>query len=236
VIVLALLYAFLTFALQGAVPTRQLETNDNALAYIAQAVSGSALARYMVLAVALSAIGSTLAGVVGLARVLFRMGADGVLPGALARTHPTSRTPALATVVIALLVGIGVWVYTLGSASVQDSFAAIVSVDGLLFALYYGMTGLATAVYYRELALRSPGGLLRLVVLPLAAAAFLGFIVWESVPGLGGWTGRNMISLYVMLAIGAGVLLYARLRRSSGYFDLSREAFQVGRGPGAPSC
>ncbi|HEX3330022.1 MAG TPA: APC family permease, partial [Gaiellales bacterium] len=65
VIVLALMYAFLTFALQGAVHTKDLEANgDNALSYIAQVISGSALAKYMILAVALSALGSTLASLV----------------------------------------------------------------------------------------------------------------------------------------------------------------------------
>jgi amino acid transporter len=66
VIVLALMYAFLTFALQGAVHTKDLEANgDNALSYIAQVISGSALAKYMILAVALSALGSTLASLMG---------------------------------------------------------------------------------------------------------------------------------------------------------------------------
>jgi hypothetical protein len=33
-------------------------------------------------------------------------------------------------------------------------FTTVVSVDGLLFALYYALTGIATAVYYRKLATR----------------------------------------------------------------------------------
>lgn len=64
-VVLALMYAFFTFSFQGAVTNKALQANGaNALSYIAQQVAGSALAKYMILAVALSAIGSTLATLV----------------------------------------------------------------------------------------------------------------------------------------------------------------------------
>jgi amino acid transporter len=95
VIVLALMYAFLTFALQGAVRTKDLEANgDNALSYIAQVISGSALAKYMILAVALSALGSTLASLVSGVRVTFAMGSDGVLPRLFGKTDPRLRVGA----------------------------------------------------------------------------------------------------------------------------------------------
>src|SRR5205814_1501408 len=95
VVVLALLYAFFTFAFQGAVTNKALQANGaDALSYIAQQVADSALAKYMILAVALSAVGSTLATLVSGVREAFAMGADGVLPRALARTHPRFRTPS----------------------------------------------------------------------------------------------------------------------------------------------
>jgi amino acid transporter len=186
VIVLALMYAFLTFALQGAVHTKDLEANgDNALSYIAQVISGSALAKYMILAVALLALGSTLASLVSGVRVTFAMGSDGVLPRQFGKTDPRFRTPVLATVIIGVIASIGVWLYTLGSVSVQDSFTTVVSVDGLLFALYNTLTGIATAVYYRKLAVRSPWSLVQLAVFPLAAAGFPAYIVVRSVEGWG---------------------------------------------------
>ena len=74
------------------------------------------------------------------------LNSDGVLPRAFSKTHPAFKTPYLATIVIAVIAAIGVWLYTFGSSSVQDSFDTIVSVDGLLFALFYALTGIATAV------------------------------------------------------------------------------------------
>ena len=46
-----------------------------------------------------------------------------------------------------------------------------------------------------------------------------------SIPGLGGWTGRNMEYLYALLAIGVVLMLYARWRGESRYFDQPLEAF-----------
>jgi amino acid transporter len=227
VIVLALMYAFLTFALQGAVHTSALEANGaNALSYIAQVVSGSALAKYMILAVALSALGSTLASLVSGVRVTFAMAADRVLPHAFARTDPRFKTPVLATIVIGVIAAIGVWLYTFGSSSVQSSFTTVVSVDGLLFALFYALTGIATAVYFRKLAMRSAWSFVLVALFPLAAAAFLAYIMYRSVAGLGGWTGRDLVSLYVMLAVGAAIMIYVRFWGHSDYFSRPRETYE----------
>jgi amino acid transporter len=229
VIVLALMYAFLTFALQGAVHTKDLEANgDNALSYIAQVISGSALAKYMILAVALSALGSTLASLVSGVRVTFAMGSDGVLPRAFGRTDARFKTPVLATVIIGVIASIGVWLYTFGSSSVVDSFDTVVSVDGLLFAVYYALTGIATAVYYRKLASTSAWNVIHIAVFPLAAAGFLAYIVVRSVEGLGGCTGRDLVSLYIMLGIGVAIMLYVRFADGSDYFNLPRETYQPG--------
>lgn len=227
VIVLALMYAFLTFALQGAVHTKDLEANgSDALTYIAGVVSGSALAKYMILAVVLSALGSTLASLVSGVRVTFAMGADGVLPRAFGTTNPRFKTPVLATLVIGVIAAIGVWLYTFGSSSVVNSFTTIVSVDGLLYAFFYALTGIATTVYYRRLAMRGAWSFVQLAVFPLGAAAFLAYIMYRSVPGLGGWSGRDLVSLYVMLGIGAAIMLYVRFAGSSDYFSMPRETYQ----------
>ena len=107
-----------------------------------------------------------------------------------------------------------------------DSFDTVVSVDGLLFALYYALTGIATAVYYRKLAATSPWNIIHIAVFPLAAAGFLAYIIVRSVEGLGGWSGRDLVSLYVMIGIGVAIMLYVRFWGGSDYFKLPREAYQ----------
>ncbi len=233
VVVLALLYAFFTFAFQGAVSDKALQANGaDALSYIAQQVAGSALAKYMILAVGLSAIGSTLATLVSGVREVFAMGADGVLPRALARSHPKFKTPSLATVVLGVLAVIGTWIYILGSSSVQNSFSTIVSVDGLLFALFYAFTGITVIVYFRRVASTGLWNAVVLLLVPLVSTAFLFYVVWRSIPGLGGWGSGSLISLYTLLGVGAAIMILARAIKPSAYFSTAREVFQPSAEPG----
>ena len=57
--------------------------------------------------------------------------------------------------------------------SVQDAFTAVIDVSGLLFAVFYILTALATIAYYRRRIVTSARNALVLGVLPLAAAGFL---------------------------------------------------------------
>jgi hypothetical protein len=63
-------------------------------------------------------------------------------------------------------------------------------------------------------------------VFPVAAAAFLTYIMYRSVGRLGGWTGRDLVALYMMLAIGVVIMVYGRLSGRSHYFRLRRETYQ----------
>ncbi len=224
-VTLAVMFAFFTFAFQYTAPKAALGAHANILQFIAQRVSGGFLAKYMILAVALSAFGSTLSCFVASARISFAMGADGVLPRIFGRTHARSKVPIVGTALVALFTAVGVWVYPLGSSSVQNSFDTIVSVDGILFGLFYAGTGIVLAVYYRRLAVQSPWSFAVIEVFPLVSAAFLIYMAVRAVPGLGGWTGGALISLYVMLGIGLVLMLYLRATHATEYFSTRREVY-----------
>jgi hypothetical protein len=125
-----------------------------------------------------------------------------------------------------MLAVIGTWIYILGSSSVQTSFDTIVAVDGLLFALFYAFTGVTMVVYFRRMATTGPRNAITLLAIPLISTAFLFYIVWKSVPGLGGWTSGSLVALYVMLGIGAVIMIWGRLAKTSPYFSTPREVFQ----------
>ena len=72
-----------------------------------------------------------------------------------------------------------------------------------------------------------------IAVFPLAAAGFLAYIVVRSVEGLGGWSGRDLVSLYVMLGIGIAIMLYVRFMGGSDYFSLPRETYEPDAEPAA---
>jgi amino acid transporter len=226
VITLGVMYSFLTFAYQGAVKPDALQANgDNALAYIAKELAGSPWDKVMILAVMLSIVGATQTAMVSGARIAFAMGDDKVLPPALGRSHPVHRTPYIATLLFAgLALGV-LWLYLLGSSSIQDSFDKVIGSVGLCFAVFYAATGLAMSVYYRKLAATSARNLLELAVIPLASAGFLIWVVWKSVPGLGGWNSSIMHYLYVMLALGVVLLLIARALGQTTYFKEPIEAY-----------
>jgi len=226
VVTLGIMYAFYTFAFQGGVTQKALAANgSDALAYIVQSVAGSGWAKVMIVAVLLSIVGATQTALVAGSRIAFAMGQDKVLPSALGRSNPRHRTPAIATLVFAVLALAVTWVYTLSSSSIEGTFTNVVSSVGLMFALFYAATGIAMAVYYRRLAVRGVGPFLELALVPLVSAAFLLWVAFKSVPGLGGWNGTIMQYMYIMLGVGILFLLFARIIGRSGYFKQPIEAY-----------
>jgi amino acid transporter len=224
---LTFMYAFFTFAYQGAVKRGPLIGHgETALAYIIKQLVGSPWDKVMIAAVLFSVIGATQTALVSGARIAFAMGGDGTLPRALGRTHRVHKTPAIATVLFAGLALIVLWVYLLGSSSVQGAFDNVISSVGLMFALFYAATGLGMAVYYRKLAARSIRGFIELLAVPGLSAAFLIWVAVKSVPGLGGWWSPVMKLAYVMIGIGVVLMIVARVRHQTDYFDRPIEAYE----------
>ena len=113
------------------------------------------------------------------------------------------------------------WVYLLAT-SVQGAFNDVVNVSGLLFAAFYILTALATVAYYRRRALESPRDALELAIRPLAAAGFLGWIIYRSVqqapPAAQNW------SLAGIVVLGLVLMLAARFVLRSPFFGMRRES------------
>jgi len=230
VLLLAVLYTFLTLAYQGGVSSARLQENgSNAFAYIVRAVAGPPWDTVMVAAVLLSVIATTQAAIVSGSRIMFAMSGDRTLPPALGKPQPRFHTPGRATLLFAGITAVVLWFYLLGSSSVSATFGTVVSSVGLLFAAFYAMTGIAVAVYYRKLALQRPMGLLTLLVIPLASSAFLIWVIISSIPGQGGWGGPTLRAVYIMLALGVVIMLWARLGERSSFFERPIEAYEPGR-------
>jgi DMSO reductase anchor subunit len=111
-------------------------------------------------------------------------------------------------------------VYLLAT-SVQGAFDDVVNVSGLLFAAFYILTALATVAYYRRRALESTRSALELAIGPLAAAGFLGWIIYRSVqqaPAAQNW------SLAGIVVLGLVLMLAARFVLRSPFFGVRRES------------
>ena len=81
VAILGPVFAWLFVSFQGVVPPGELQAHaTDALPYLAQVLVGNGWAKFMVLAVVLSVLGTTQATIVSTSRVTYSMGTDRLLP------------------------------------------------------------------------------------------------------------------------------------------------------------
>ena len=221
VALLTIIYAITVMGLQGVVSPARLQAHSTAaLSYVAQALGGSGLAKVMALSLALSVIAATLTNIVLTARITYGMASYHTLPRLLASVSPRFRTPVPASVLTGVVLIALTWVYLLAT-SVQGAFDDVVNVSGLLFAAFYILTALATVAYYRRRALESTRSALELAIGPLAAAGFLGWIIYRSVqqaPAAQNW------SLAGIVVLGLVLMLAARFVLRSPFFGVRRES------------
>jgi len=222
VALLAVIYTLAQVGLQGVVSPSKLQNNSaNALVYVAQALGGGFWAKVMALSIALSVIATTGTGIVLSARIAYGMGSYRALPGFFSNVSRRYSTPATASAVVGvLLIGI-FWVYMLAT-SVQNAFYDVIATTGLLFAIFYILTALATIVYYRRRVFSGVRDFLSLGLLPLGAAGFLGWMFEQTLQTQVTWPTRW--SLIGIIALGLILMLCARLLLRSPFFGIPRES------------
>ncbi|HEY6310718.1 MAG TPA: APC family permease [Streptosporangiaceae bacterium] len=223
---LAVIYTISIVGLQGVVSPAKLQANSSlALVYVAQALGGGGWAKAMALALALSVIATTGTGIVLTARIIYGMASYRTLPQFLANVSRRFATPVAASILVGLLILGLTWVYLL-TTSMQNAFNDVVAVSGLLFAIFYVLTALATIVYYWRRVLTSAWDALVLGILPLGAA---GFLVWILVRSLQTAPAAWIWSLVGVVGTGVILLLVARFVLHSTFFQLPRESDSQGR-------
>jgi len=221
VILLAIIYTLATVGLQGAVSPAKLQANgSDILVYVAQALGGGAWAKVMALSLALSVIATTGTGIVLTSRIVYGMATYRTLPEVFGNVSRRFKTPVAASVLVGILIIGLTWVYLLTS-SVQDAFDDVVGVTGLLFAVFYILTAVATIVYYRRRVFSGVWDALILGILPLAASVFLGWVVVKSLQTT---TPAENWSLIGVVGVGVLLMLIARFGLKSSFFHIQRES------------
>jgi amino acid transporter len=221
VALLGVLYTLSVVGLQGVVSPARLQAHSaSALVYVAGALGGSGGSQVMALALALSVIATTGTGIVLTARIVYGMASYRALPPFLGTISWRYATPVAASIAVGLLMLGLAWVYLLAT-TVQNAFNDVVAVAGVLFAVFYVLTALATIVYYRRRVLAGVWDALVLGVLPLAAAAFLVWVIAKSVQAA---PAGQVWSLAGILIAGVAAMLAARFALRSSFFALPREA------------
>jgi amino acid transporter len=221
VIVLGVIYTLCTVGLQGTVPASALQGHAaSALVYTAQAIGGPGWAKVMALALALSVIATTGTGIVLSARIVYGMASRNVLPPFLGNVSKRFGTPVWASILIGVsIIGL-TWVYLLAT-SVHDAFTDVVDVTGLLFAIFYALTALATIAYYRRRIFSSLTDAITLGILPLGA---VGFLAWVLARTLSVAPAAQVWSLAGIVGVGVVMMLAARVFLRPAFFQLPRES------------
>jgi amino acid transporter len=162
----------------------------------------------VLLAVATSAIASTQTTIIPASRTGLSMARRGALPAPFGSISLRRRTPDVSTWWVA---GIAMaWYLGVGAVSENALFDSITALS-LLIALYYALTGIACAVYFRRRLTRSLRDLLLLGVGPLAGAGMLVWLLALSVRDLAdpsnSYTGEAWLGVGPPLVIGVAIMV-----------------------------
>jgi amino acid transporter len=224
VAILGPVFAWLFVSFQGVVPPGQLQSHaTDALPFLAQVLVGGGWAKFMVLAVVLSVLGTTQATIVSTSRVTYSMGTDRLLPSRFGKVHPRFRTPMFATVFWGLAM-VAVADLYVASSSLASAFNDVVNAEAIAFTIFYIMTALATTWYYRSLLRRSLVDAALVGVFPLCGAAVLAWVLARSIPALSPtarWTvaGVGILGV-VLMCVSAWVL-------RSSFFRIGRSRYSA---------
>jgi amino acid transporter len=224
VALLAVIYTLVQVGMQGVVSPAKLQANGgSALVYIAQVMGGTTLARVMAVAIALSVIATTGAGIVLGARIVYGMASYRALPEFLARVSPRFSTPVTSSVVVGVLIAALSAVYLLAT-SVQNAFDDIIAILGDLLGILYILTTLAALTYYRRRIIASWRDAIVVGVLPLGAAGFLGWVLDRNISSAWDSARPQVWTLLGVVASGLVMMLIARFGLRSVFFRLPRES------------
>jgi amino acid transporter len=212
VISTVVLLAFYVIAAVGVLawagPDRLAENPEDILGLLGPEVLGGTADHLLVFSVLTSAMAGAIFLPAGGARTLLSMARAGAVPPAFARVHPRYRTPSFATIAFSV-VGLAYYVImTVVSNSVlTDSLSAL----ALLVAGYYGLTGVASAVYFRRRWREGWRARLELIVLPLLGALCLGYVLVKNAIDLAdpaaSVSGAQFLGVGAPLALAIGITL-----------------------------
>jgi amino acid transporter len=224
VAIAAVLFVLAQMGFQGVASYNKLNANSTSvLVYIGQLLTGSSVGgEIFAFALALSVIAATGVGIVLSARIAYGIASYRALPAGLANVSSRFHTPAVATVVVALLLlGLG-WVYLL-TTSVQSVFSYVLNNTGILYATFYCVTAISAVVYYRRRVMSNWKDALTIGILPIAAVIFL---AWVAIKSISTAPAAQNYSLLGFVVVGAILILIARFVLRSPFFQIKRESWK----------
>ncbi len=146
-IILVLTYAIVAVAAVAFNGVDSLADQDDVLAVLGTEVLGTGFDKILIIAVLTSAAASTQTTILPTARTTLSMAAYQALPASFSKIHPRYFTPTTSTIAM----GAVSIVFYVTMAAISDNILADSALAvGLLIAFYYGLTGFASAWYFRN--------------------------------------------------------------------------------------
>ncbi len=204
-------YVAVAYAVVAFAGTQWLTDNAGEEEFVFAEIAGHVMGGWdwvVLFAVATSAIASTQTTIIPASRTGLSMARRHAFPTKLARIHPRHQTPDVSTWWVA---GIAiVWyvgIYQVSANALFDSLTAL----SLLIALYYSLTGIACAIFYRRHLLESAKNLLLIGIGPLVGSALLLWLLFLSIRDMSdpenSYSGQAWLGVGPPLVIGAGIFL-----------------------------
>ena len=180
-VLLVLTFVLVSIAAQAFHGPQFLADNadsEDVLGALGLDVMGDPLYLLLIASILTSAAASTLTTILPTARTAFSMADHKALPEYWGRVHPKYLTPSTATIGMGVLSIVFYGVLRLISANVlYDAIAAL----GMMIAFYYGLTGVASVVYFRRLLARNVRHLVLVGLVPAFGAVVLLWALFQSV-------------------------------------------------------
>ena len=170
-VVLLLIYVIVAIAAQAyaGVPFLVSHQND-VLSALGTNVLGFPFDKLLIIAVLTSAAASTQTTILPTARTTLSMARYEAIPENFGKVHPRYLTPHVSTIWMGTLSIVWYVGLTLISQNIlYDSLSAL----GLMIAFYYGLTGFACAIYYRNELTKSAKNFVLVGVAPVVGALIL---------------------------------------------------------------
>jgi amino acid transporter len=173
-ILLVLIYVVVSFSAQAYGGEKLLVDNaDDVLSVLGNKVFGSPLDKLLIIAVLSSAAASTQTTILPTARTSLSMARWGSIPKTFGTVSPRFQTPTVSTISMGAVSV--VWYIAVNELS-QNVLGDSVTAIGFMIAFYYGITGLACIIYYRQAITRSAKNFFLAGVMPLLGFASLAFV------------------------------------------------------------
>lgn len=162
----------------------------------------------LLLSIITSGVASTQTTILPASRVSLSMASVGAFPKVFAKVDPRFETPAFST----WFIGIVAILWYVGASAVSDNFLFdSISALSLMIAFYYGLTGIACAIYWRNRLFTSVKAFLFIGVGPVVGALTLFYLLFESVRDLAdpeaSYSGSSVLGVGLPLAIAVFFLL-----------------------------